>query len=78
MKMITYMSARRNLASAMDRVCANCAPVTITRGHKQKAVVMLSLAEYNQLEETAHLMRGPANARRRLTTCPEEREGYAI
>jgi antitoxin YefM len=64
MKAITYTQARQNLASTMDRVCEDCAPVTITRSGKQQAVVMLSLDEYDQLEETAHLMRSPVNAKR--------------
>jgi antitoxin YefM len=50
----------------MDRVCEDCAPVTITRTGKRQAVVMLSLDEYGRLEETAHLLRSPANARRLL------------
>jgi antitoxin YefM len=67
MKAITYTSARENLASTMDRVCEDGAPVTITRNGKGQAVVMLSLAEYEQLEETAHLLRSPANAQRLLS-----------
>jgi len=66
MKAITYTSARQNLASTMDWVCEDCAPVMITRTGKQQAVVMLSLEESDQLEETAHLLRSPANARRLL------------
>lgn len=66
MKAITYTAARQTLASTMDRVCEDGAPVMITRAGKQQAVVLLSLAEYDQLEETAHLMRSPANARRLL------------
>ena len=64
MKAITYTQARQNLASTMDRVCEDCAPITITRSGDQRAVVMLSLEEYDQLEETAHLMRSPKNAKR--------------
>ena len=60
---MTYTSARQNLAETMDRVCEDCAPVTITRSGSQQAVVMVSLQEYQQLEETAHLLRSPANAR---------------
>ncbi|MGH7995001.1 MAG: type II toxin-antitoxin system prevent-host-death family antitoxin [Opitutaceae bacterium] len=67
MKAITYTSARENLASTMDRVCADRAPVTITRTGKGQAVVLLSLEEYEQLEETAHLLRSPANARRLMS-----------
>ena len=41
------------------------APVVITRKRDQ-AVVMLSLEDYEALEETAYLLRSPANARRLL------------
>ena len=68
MEAITYTSARENLATTMDRVCADRAPVTITRSGRQQAVVMLSLEEYHQLEETAHLLRSPANARRLMAS----------
>jgi antitoxin YefM len=75
MKAITYTSARENLASTMDRVCEDGAPVTITRSGKGQAVVMLSLAEYEQLEETAHLLRSPANAQRLLTAVQNLTQG---
>ena len=65
MKAITYTAAREGLASAMDQVCRDRAPVIITRNRDQ-AVVMMSLEEYEALEETAHLLRSPANARRLL------------
>jgi antitoxin YefM len=75
MKAITYTQARQNLATTMDRVCEDCAPVTITRSGKQQAVVMLSLEEYDQLEETAHLMRSPANAKRLIQAIEELSRG---
>jgi antitoxin YefM len=65
MDAISYTAARENLASTMDRVCEDHAPVIITRNRDQ-AVVMLSLEDYESLEETAYLMRSPANARRLL------------
>ena len=61
------VSARQNLASTMDQVCMDRAPITITRTGKGQAVVMLSLEEYQQLEETAHLLRSPVNARRLIS-----------
>ena len=65
MKAISYTAARENLASTMERVCADHTPVIITRNRDQ-AVVMLSLEDYESLEETAYLMRSPANAKRLL------------
>jgi antitoxin YefM len=62
---ISYTAARENLASTMDRVCADHTPVIITRNRDQ-SVVMLSLEDFESLEETAYLMRSPANAKRLL------------
>lgn len=70
MKAITYTAARENLASTMDGVCADHDPVIITRNRDQ-AVVMLSLADYESLQETAYLLRSPANARRLLESISE-------
>ena len=65
MKAITYTLARENLAATMDKVCEDRDPVIITRKREQ-AVVMMSLDEYEALEETAYLLKSPANARRLL------------
>lgn len=63
MKAISYTAARENLAATMDRVCNDRDPVVITRKRDQ-SVVLLSLEDYEALEETAYLLRVPANARR--------------
>jgi antitoxin YefM len=62
---ISYSAARANLASTMDRVCNDHEPLIVTR-NGQPSVVMLSLEDYQALEETAYLLRSPANARRLL------------
>ncbi len=65
MDAITYSTARAKLADTMDRVCEDHAPIIITRNGEQ-AVVMMSLDDYEALEETAYLLRSPRNARRLL------------
>jgi antitoxin YefM len=65
MKALTYTAARESLASTMDEVCRDRAPIVITRNRDQ-SVVMLSLEDYESLEATAYLLRSPANARRLL------------
>ena len=65
MDAITYTAARANLANTMDRVCEDHEPIIITR-NSQQAVVMMSLDDFNALEETSHLLRSPKNARRLL------------
>jgi antitoxin YefM len=77
MKSITYTTARENLASTINRVCEDNAPVVITRKRDQ-AVVMLSLSEYESLEETAHLLRSPANARRLLRSIEQLERGKGV
>jgi antitoxin YefM len=66
MDAITYTAARASLAATMDRVCNDHEPLIITRNGDQQAVVMLSLDDYNSLEETAYLLRNPTNAKRLL------------
>ena len=63
MKAISYTAARENLASTINEVCEDRSPVIITRKREQ-AVVMMSLEDYESLEETSYLLRVPANAQR--------------
>jgi antitoxin YefM len=77
MNAISYTAARENLAATMDRVCADHDPVIITRNRDQ-AVVMMSLDDYESLQETAYLLRAPANARRLLESIAELQSGPGI
>lgn len=77
MTVITYTAARENLASTMDRVCDDRDPVIITRNRDQ-AVVMLSLADYESLQETAYLLRSPANAQRLFDSIEAAENGNLI
>jgi antitoxin YefM len=74
MDSITYSKARTRLASTMKKVCESHDPVIITR-QKEDSVVMLSLEDYKALEETAYLLRVPANARRLLESIAELERG---
>ena len=49
----------------MNRVCEDHIPLIITR-QNQDPVVMLSLEDYNAIEETLYLLRSPRNAQRLL------------
>jgi antitoxin YefM len=77
MKSITYTAARENLAATINRVCEDNAPVIITRNRDQ-SVVMLSLAEYESLQETAYLLRSPANAKRLLDSIDAIKRGKVV
>ncbi|TXH17373.1 MAG: type II toxin-antitoxin system prevent-host-death family antitoxin [Gammaproteobacteria bacterium] len=77
MDAITYTAARANLANTMDRVCNDHEALIITRNGEQ-SVVMLSLEDFKALEETAHLLRTPANARRLLSAVAQLNAGKGI
>jgi antitoxin YefM len=66
--------AGATLASAMDRVCDDHEPLIVTRNGAQ-SVVMLSLEDYQALEETAALLRSPANAKRLLAAVAQLKAG---
>ncbi len=70
MKAISYSNARGDLAQTMEKVCDDHTPVIITR-RNERSVVMMSLEDYEALEETAYLLRSPKNARRLLESIAE-------
>lgn len=60
MDVLTYSDTRANLKDVMDRVVNDRRPVVVTR-QKAEAVVMVSLSDWNAMEETMHLLSTPAN-----------------
>ena len=74
MDTVTYTAARSNLAKTMEKVCDDHAPVIITRKAAQP-VVMMSLEDFEALEETAYLLKSPKNARRLLESIAELEAG---
>ncbi|CAB5027328.1 MAG: type II toxin-antitoxin system prevent-host-death family antitoxin [Actinobacteria bacterium] len=65
MKTMSYTESRARYAEVLDSVVNDREEVVITRaGHEP--VVIMSLADFESLRETASLMRSPVNARRLL------------
>jgi antitoxin YefM len=77
MTAISYTAARENLAATMDKVCDDHAPIVITRNREQ-AVVMMSLADYEALEETAYLLKSPKNAKRIMSAIAQLDAGKGV
>lgn len=71
---ISYTAARANLAKTMEKVCNDHAPIIITR-KSENPVVMISLEDYEAMEETTYLLRSPANARLLLESIAELEAG---
>jgi len=70
MQAITYNQAIQNLADFMDDVSDNHEPLIITH-ENHKAVVLMSLDDFNAWQETEYLTRSPANAKDLLDAVEE-------
>ena len=67
MEAVTYTQVRQNFASVMDKVCDDHTAIIITRQNRAP-VVMISLEDYNGIEETLYLMRSPKNYARLMSS----------
>lgn len=63
MDVLTFTDTRQNLKDVMDRVVEDHTPIVVTR-QKAESVVMVSLSDWNAMEETARLLSSPRNAAR--------------
>ncbi len=63
MKAVNYSELRQNLKANLDAVTDN-EEFLIVQRPKGKSIVMMSLAEYNAMQETMHLTKSNANRRR--------------
>jgi antitoxin YefM len=70
---ITAGEARKCLASLIEQVNDDGTPVEILS--RNGSAVLLSRSDYEALEETAHLSRSPANARRLLVSLQQATSG---
>jgi antitoxin YefM len=71
---VSYSQLRNNLASYMDEVCNDRAPLFVTR-QNARSVVLMSEEDYEGLMETVHLLKSPANAARLLQSIKEADQG---
>lgn len=67
MRTMTYSESRARYAETLNAVVDDREEVVITRAGREP-VVIVSLADYESLKETAYLLRSPADARRLLAS----------
>ena len=74
---MSYTESRARYAEVLDSVVNDREEVVITRaGHDP--VVIVSLADFESLRETAYLLRSPANARRLLDAMQRLESGAGV
>jgi len=70
---VTASEARKNLFQLIEKVNADRTPIEITS--RRGDAVLISRADYDALQETAHLLRAPRNARRLLESLEQAAMG---
>jgi prevent-host-death family protein len=70
MDAITDTEVQKNFTAVMNQVCDDHAPIIMTR-ESEAPVVIISLEDYNAIEETLYLLQSPKNAER-LTKALQE------
>lgn len=71
MTAVTASAAREDLVSLIEQVNDDCVPIEITS--RRGNAVLISRADFDALEETAHLLRSPANVLRLLASLDQAR-----
>jgi len=74
MNILTFTEARASLKKVMDDVCKDHVPTVITRVNGEH-VVMLSLDDFNSIEETLYLLGSANNASRLMESIAQFKAG---
>jgi antitoxin YefM len=77
MNILTFSEARAGFKQALDEVCRDHEPTVITR-QRGDHVVLMSLDDYNSMQETLHLLGSPKNAERLRESIAEFKAGKTV
>jgi antitoxin YefM len=76
MNILTFSEVRASFKRAMDDVCRDHEPTVITR-QRGEHVVLLSLEDYNSMQETLYLLSNANNAKRLRESIAQLKTGKA-
>jgi len=77
MNILTYSEVRAGLRQALDSVCRDHEPTVITSQNGEH-VVLISLDDYNSMQETLYLLGTPTNADRLRSAIAEFKSGKTV
>jgi antitoxin YefM len=77
METLSYSKLRANLKSALDRAVDNHEVIVVERA-KGGDAVLISREDYEALNETAYLLRSPANAKRLLAAVKRAKKSRKV
>ncbi len=76
MQIVSYSQARNSLKSVIDKAIDDSDAIVIHRRDGGDAVLM-SLAQYESMAETLHLLSNPANAAHLARAIAQDKKGQA-
>ena len=77
MEVINYTELRKNLKETLDQVSEEQVTYIVHRGMQQNAVI-ISLAEYNSMKETLHLISNSKNAEVLFDSIDQAKRGEIV
>jgi antitoxin YefM len=78
MRAITYSNARKNLRALIQNVCKNAEPTIIVGSQDEEQAVLVSLDDFQAMEETAYLLGSPTNRAHLEKSLQEAKDGRFV
>ena len=78
MKAVTYTNAKKNLRALIHQVCKDSEPTVIVSSRTQEQAVLISIEDFQAMEETAYLLRTPANLAHLERSLEQAAEGKLV
>lgn len=78
MRVVTYNDAKKNLRALIQNVCKDSEPTIIVGGSSEDQAVLVSLEDFQAMEETAYLLSTPANRAHLEKSLKEAKNGDLV